>query len=86
MDRMQKYQAPGHSLLDEPKAIGHLKRESEGFYSFPQQLVTLEPEDKVEAIVATTIIEGKIAALDQLLSRSGWTGVIARWRNIRQAS
>ena len=65
MDRMQKYQAPGHSLHDEPKAIGHLKRETEGFYSFPQQLVTLEPEDKVEAIVGTTIIEGKITALDR---------------------
>ena len=64
MDKMRTYEAPGHSLHDEPKAIGHLKREVDGSYSFPKQLVTLEPDDKVEAIVGARIIEGAITTLD----------------------
>jgi uncharacterized protein len=64
MDKMHTYQAPGHSLHDEPKAIGHLRREDDGSYSFPPQLVTLEPDDKVEAIVGAEIIEGSITTLD----------------------
>ena len=71
MDKMHAYEAPGHSLHDEPKAIGHLTREVDGSYSFPPQLVTLEPDDKVEAIVGADIIEGVITTLD-LSARNVW--------------
>lgn len=78
VEKMRAYEAPGHSLHDEPKAIGHLTPHPEGGYSFPQQLVTLEPGDKVEAIVGSTVVEGKITTIDLVARRVwiDWSGAI----------
>jgi len=69
IDKMRE--AAGHSLHDEPKSIGHLSPVPGDGYTFPKQLVTLEPKNKVEAIVGNLIIEGMITSLD-LLQRRVW--------------
>ncbi|MBM3408875.1 MAG: TM0106 family RecB-like putative nuclease, partial [Betaproteobacteria bacterium] len=60
----QLQETAGHALLDQPKSIGHITPVPGDGYTFPEQLVTLEPKDGVEAVVGSTIIEGKITALD----------------------
>ena len=66
MNRMRAFVASGHSLYDEPKAIGHLKREDDGSYSFPKQLVTLAPTNKVEAVIGAQLVEGVISSIDMV--------------------
>jgi uncharacterized protein len=62
IDQLQE--TAGHALLDQPKSIGHITPVPGDGYTFPEQLVTLEPKDDVEAVVGSAIIEGSITALD----------------------
>jgi uncharacterized protein len=64
LDRARNYTLPGYSLHDEPKAIGNVEVHPEGGYTFPDQLVTLHEESKVESAVGDRIYQGKISTLD----------------------
>ena len=64
LDRVRNYTLPGHSLHDEPKAIGNVEIHPEGGYTFPDQLITLREGSKVESAVGERIYQGKITTLD----------------------
>jgi uncharacterized protein len=71
LGRVRTYTLSGHSLHDEPKAIGNVEAHSEGGYTFPDQLITLREEDDVESVVGSRIYQGEITTLD-LTSRRIW--------------
>ena len=71
LERVRAYTMPGHSLHDEPKAIGNVEAHPEGGYTFPQQLITLHGEHKVESVVGSRIHQGKITTID-LDTRRVW--------------
>ena len=71
LDRVRIYTLPGHSLHDEPKAIGNVEAHREGGYTFPDQLITLHVESKVESVVGARIYQGEISTLD-LANRRVW--------------
>ena len=71
LNRVRIYTLPGHSLHDEPKAIGNVEAHQDGGYTFPDQLITLHEESKVESVVGARIYQGAISTLD-LANRRVW--------------